>query len=311
MKFIIDHLVLFFFKSFCWLARSLPAKLGQLLSLIFVRFCLLLLARSKAVALANLKACFPEKQASELNKIYQNSIKVLADNFYTFCLIPKLNREFIEKNVDLGNFAELYDRLKNKSATGSVIFATAHYGCFELMAFVSALVNGPTSILARTLGLEKTDDWWNSIRTMFGNEVYARKGGYKETTNRLKAGKNVALLCDQNVKANYAVYTELFGIPCASAITIAHAAASTSAPILFVVMARTSDNNYKILCKEVETPQDKSDLNSFTAEVMKNYHQILEDSIKQFPDHWFWIHRRFKTRPPGIKEDFYESINHR
>ena len=177
------------------------------------------------------------------------------------------------------------------------------------MAFVSALVNGPTSILARSFGLKKTDQWWNSIRAMFGNEVYPRKGGYKETISRLKEGKNVALLCDQNVKANYAIFSDIFGISSATTITVGRAAALTSAPIIFVVMARTDKNKYKIISHEVETPKDKSDLTRFSTEVMQNYHHHLEDSIKQFPDHWFWIHRRFKTRPPGNKEDFYESVN--
>lgn len=291
--------------------RTLPTMAGQFLSEVFVRFCFLILARSKDTALINLRACFPEKSEVALNKIYQSSIQVLADNFYTFCLIPKLDREFVEKHIDLNNFAEIFQACKQKSPTGSVIFATAHFGSFELMAFVSAIVNGPTSILARGLGLEQTDLWWDSVRTMHGNEVYPRKGGYKETINRLKAGKNIALLCDQNVKANYAVFVELFGITSSATMTVGHAAALTSVPIIFVVMAKTTGNKYKIICKEVITPEDKTDINQFTTEVMNNYHHILEESIREFPEHWFWIHRRFKTRPAGQKEDFYESIDNR
>ena len=305
----IDTFTLYFFRSFCCIVRILPEKLGRALCLGLVKIIIQLMARSKSVALLNISKCFPENNIEQNLGIYHSSLRVLADNIYMFCLLPLIGREFSEKHIDANSFLENYHNLSTKSEHKSVIFVTAHFGCFELMAHLSALKNVPVSILSRQLNLPKTEKWWNSIRELNGNEVFARKGGYKETISRLKSGKNVAILCDQNVKANYAIFVKLFGITAASTITIGHAVHATSAPVIFVALAKRKDGTYKLLSKVIESPKNKENIEEFTIELMNNYHQALEEAVREFPDHWFWFHRRFKTRPKGEKEDFYESVD--
>lgn len=75
---------------------------------------------------------------------------------------------------------------------------------------------------------------------------------------------------------------------------------------MFTVLAKKKDGKYKFIGKKIDTNFETDDLNEFARLVMRSYHIELENVIREYPDHWFWIHRRFKTTPEGVKEDFYD-----
>ena len=141
---------------------------------------------------------------------------------------------------------------------------------------------------------------------MFGNEVFDRKGAYREIESRLRRGQDVAILCDQNVKRNHAVFVDFFGRKVATTKAVALAAIRTNSPIIFGVSVQKSPGLYEIFCNRINIPTDLSlTLEEKTINIMEQIHRSLEAVIRRHPDHWFWIHRRFKTRPLGEIEDTY------
>ena len=192
----------------------------------------------------------------------------------------------------------------------AILASTAHFGMFELAAYSCPFLDFPVNILARDLKLPSLDNWINKIReknnNKNSNKIFSRKVAYKKSIQYLRNGENVGILCDQNVKRKYAIFVNLFGINASSTVTIGHAVAKTDCALIFTVMARKKDGKYRFIAREIDTNFDKTDINEFTKLVMKNYHSVLEDLIREYPDHWFWMHRRFKTRPEGQKEDFYD-----
>jgi len=181
-----------------------------------------------------------------------------------------------------------------------------HYGCFELTVQYHCQHDRPVQILARGFGIARLDEWWNKRRQLLGNEVFFRQGGYQAMVRSLAAGKDVGVLFDQNVKANHAVFVDFFGIRTSMTKSVALAALRTGAPIVFIAAAWLGENRHRLFFAEIKTDFPES---MPTDEKVQRISQALnsqaETIIKLHPEQWFWIHRRFKTRPTGELENLY------
>ena len=113
---------------------------------------------SKSVAIKNINICLPEIKNPE--KLYYDSLKILAENLYTFCLIPNLKKDFVDKNIDCTEFLAVTTKYSKKSK--GVLATTAHFGMFELSAHFCSVLGFPIKILARDLKLPRIDNWVNS-----------------------------------------------------------------------------------------------------------------------------------------------------
>ena len=282
--------------------RDRPKSAGLSICRLIIRSIYLLIPKSKQIAIKNIEICLPN--ISDPEKLYYKSANTLAENLYLFCLFPKIDQKFIDENIDYAEFVNVVNQCKKKS--NGILASTAHIGMFELAAYSCPFLGFPTNILARGLNLPNLDSWINKIREKNGNKIFSRKGAYKKSIQYLRNGEHVAMLCDQNVKRRNSVFIDLFGTQASSTVTIGHAVAKTKCALLFTVLVRTSAGKYKYIAREIDTNFETKDLAEFTKLVMRNYHLALEDVIREYPEQWFWIHRRFKTRPEGQKEDFYD-----
>lgn len=240
----------------------------------------------------------------------EESLNLLAKNIITFARIPTLKKETVSKEFDYREFSkqivEARESTPGKSpAVTGVIFATMHYGCFEYFSQAQALLERPLAVLARDFGLPKIDRFWNEQREVWGNQVFSRKGGYQEIIKRLKLGQDVAVLFDQNIRAGHAVFTEFLGRKAATTKSVAIAAIRTGAPIIFTVAA-ANGRGYSVLSERIETFIDADISNEERIEKITTLMNLAaEKAILSHPEQWFWIHRRFKTRPFGEPENLY------
>src|SRR5690606_20029609 len=104
------------------------------------------------------------------------------------------------------------------------MMATGHLGSFELLAHCVSMYGFPISFVVRPFKLERLNAWWSGIREAAGNRAIARSGAFKEILKELTSGRDVAVLFDQNVTRNHAVFVDWFGRPAATTRTVALAA---------------------------------------------------------------------------------------
>ncbi len=124
------------------------------------------------------------------------------------------------------------------------------------------------------------------------------------------------MLFDQNVKVNHAVFSEFFGIEAATTKSVAIVALRTGAPILLSTCAIIGRNKYKLYAFKIHNPIDEEGTQQQKiSSITRELHQRVEEVIRLHPEQWMWIHRRYKTRPPGEKENLYDLdsqiYNHR
>jgi KDO2-lipid IV(A) lauroyltransferase len=115
------------------------------------------------------------------------------------------------------------------------------------------------------------------------------------------------MLTDQNVKANHAVFVDFFGIKAATTKTVALAALRTGAGVIFASPLATGLATHRIFYREINTQLgDELSVEEKVVKITQDLNHAIEACIREQPESWFWIHRRFKTRPPGEPETIYK-----
>ena len=285
---------------------ALPDATGLKIARVCIKLLLLCLPRARKVGLRNLELVFPERTPTERSQILERSFEVLARNLHGFSKIPKLDRASAATRINHHAGKALIDNVRTRAGTNGILLPTLHFGAFELLVQFQSLNDRPFAFLARGFGLPRVDRWWNRRRQHFGSSGFTRKGGYQEIVRRIRAGEDVGVLFDQNVKVNHAVFVDFFGIPAATSKSIAVAALRTKCPIIFAACVDNLDGTYELVAEQVANPVDEPG----TAEekiysITRDLHDRVETLIKRRPEQWFWIHRRFKTRPTGDSQNLY------
>jgi len=306
MRVVTDFALLALLRTILFPIQILPDSLALKVARFYVSLLFLFVGRFQTVAKRNLELVFPEKSAAERTEIFNKSKTVLAENILGFVRIPTLNKEKAAEACDYSKAAATLDALRKANPETGIIIPTLHFDIFEIFIQVHALNYRPVSILARGFGYKYLDRWWNGQREIFGNQLFERRGGYKSIIKRLRNGEDIVLLCDQNVKSNHAIFVDLFGYKAATTKTVALAALRTGAPIVFGCPVQTTPGKFEVVAEEILHPND---VNGETEEKLlactEDLHRKFEEHILKRPEAWFWLHRRWKTRPPGETEDIY------
>jgi len=284
--------------KFIWLmTRILPYRLAIRLSrvLSFLTFSVFRVRRD--VTIQNLQHAFPEKTVGECThlakKIYDHFGRVAMDFLYMSRLIP----EKLLQLVDFENEAVLQEALKQ--GKGAVLNG-GHLGNWEFMAAIIPLKGYPTHIIVGTQRNNLADEWINSNRLLAGSKIIRVGGAVRKSLRALDQGECVALLSDQDAGRD-GQFVPFFGRKASAPVGAALLALKTGAPMIYSQTV-LKNGHYVVEFKEIQT----SDLDGPTPEnlweLTRRFTEILEENIRKYPDQWFWMHRRWKTRPPGESE---------
>jgi len=212
---------------------------------------------------------------------------------------PSLNRENIHRVIR-------YEGLENYTAAKAkgrgVLVATAHLGNWELSAFAHALMTEPMHIVVRPLDNPRLDAWVERRRALSGNRIIRKKEAAREILRALKAGEAVGILIDQNVVASEGVFVDFFGRKACAGTGFVKLAHHSRAPVIpgFALWEPKEQMYILRFYPEIEMTGD-------VAADTQSVHSFLESVIRQYPDQWLWVHRRWKTRPPG-EPDLYVGL---
>lgn len=247
--------------------------------------------RLRRVALKNLSFALPALASSEHARLVDGVFKTIARMLVALARFPALNRDNISEWI-------AYEGLENYAAAKQqgrgVLVATAHLGNWELSAFAHALMTEPMHVMVRPLDNPLIDRLVETRRTLSGNHLIDKRDAARSVIKALRSNEAVGILIDQNTSPSEGVFVDFFGkLACAGSgfIKLAH---HSQAPVIpgFALW----DAAKKRYVLRFYPPVDMTgDLHADT----QRLHSAIEDVIRQYPDQWMWIHRRWKTRPPG------------
>ena len=301
-----------FAAAFVALITILPHRPAYLAARGAVRLVVFFIPRLRKTGRRNLERVFPELEPVQREEILDASLNVFASNMLHLARIRKMDREYLRAQSNIEQIVPLYQATRRISGEKGLLFISAHFGDFEmLMPFKGYFCGGGVGV-ARPFGMPLLDRIWNARREVSASRILSRGGAFREVLAAIRQGSDACMLFDQNVKRNHAVFSNLFGIPAATAGSAALAALRSDVPILFATVKTITplDREPKFHFHLEHIPTD--DLKNIESteekvrEITDRLHAALEKQIRIDPKQWFWIHRRFKTRPAGEPETFYD-----
>jgi KDO2-lipid IV(A) lauroyltransferase len=269
----------------------LPLWFSSAAARIIGNFAFHVLRYRRRVVMANLRTAFgKELSDSRLAAIAAESYCQTAMTFVELLIAPKLQQQ-IRTMLQPGHVALLQKLLQQGHG---LVMVSGHLGNWELQgAAAAAFMAEPLTVAA----VQQSNPYVNRFITKRRNEMGMRVAGTKEAmkflVRALKNRQAVGLVADQNA-GPFAVFVDFFGKIAATQPGPAKLALKFKAPMVVGAAIRTGPGQFKILARQVEILEDD------TVETLTQRHvKILESFIRQYPEQYFWIHRRWKTRPAG------------
>jgi KDO2-lipid IV(A) lauroyltransferase len=282
---------------FIKLLGILPRPLARALAITLSQLVYLLHARLRKVGMRNLEMAFPEKSEKERKRILRAEFTSLGRQLAELCQFPRYTPENIDEIVvyeHLENYERAYARGKG------VLFLTAHFGDWELSAFAHSLHGHRVNIVMRPMDNPYLDRMLQSYRTMHGNKVVPKDDFVRGLLAAMKAGETVGILMDTNMTPPQGVFVDFFGIPACTASGLARIALRTDAAVVpgFTIWDE-SLRKYRLRFDPALELIRTGDLEADIVSNTQQFTKVIEDYVRKYPEQWLWVHRRWKTRPPG------------
>ncbi len=290
-------------------ARSILAGIGMLprpislaVGLALGNSAYLLPGKLRRTGVRNLEIAYPDLDEKDrrtmLRGCFANLGRLLAEFSHFKRMTPDQLRQLIYYDeVALGHLREA-----EKTGRG-VIFLTGHIGAWELLSFGWSALEYPISFLVRPLDNERIEEMVERIRTRFGNRAINKKNAARESLRILRDGGTLGVLSDLNTQPHEGVFVPFFGTIACTTAGIATLALKTDAIVIPTCAVWDPHQQRYFFTGEppvelVRTGNREQDIEINTA----RFAAAIERLIRRYPDQWLWIHKRWKTRPPGEPE---------
>jgi KDO2-lipid IV(A) lauroyltransferase len=268
--------------------RCSPLPVATALARTYTRILDIVIPRLRRTAYRNLKAALPDANARQITDgVYDSIAKMLV----AFSRFPDLDESNIHEWIRYDGF-EHFQEAKRRGK--GVLFATAHMGAWELSAFAHSLLAEPMYVVVRSLDNAFIDAEVSSRRAASGNTLIRKKDAARAIFRALQANAAVGVLIDQNASLGEGAFVDFFGIPACAGTAFVRIAQKTGAAVI-PGYAVWSDAERKYILRFYPVLKLTGDVQTDT----QLLHRHLEKVVREYPDQWLWIHRRWKTRPPG------------
>src|SRR6267378_382480 len=252
----------------------------------------------------NLKIAFPELSEQERRRLLRGCFDSLGRLLGEFSQFPRATPESLRQLLEYDERGLAHLRAAEQNHRG-VIFLTGHLGAWELLSFGWSALEYPISFLVRPIDNPLVEEMIESMRTRFGNRAIDKKNAARESLRVLREGGTLGILSDLNTQTREGVFVPFFGRLACTTAGIATLALKTDAVVIPTVAVWNKERQKYFFHGDppvelVRTGDRQTDIEINTA----RFAQAIERLVRLYPDQWLWIHKRWKTRPPG-EPDLY------
>ena len=210
-----------------------------------------------------------------------------------FIRFPNMDKNYLENKVIFDNPELIKQAYSQKNG---VICLSGHFGNWELMAAAISQLGFPMVAIAKEQRNKLVDRLISLHRASQGIATMTLGIALRGVMKSLRANKGVAILADQDA-GREGIFVNFLGRPSSTAQGPAMFALKTKAPIIFGCVVRGEKGKHTVYLKQI----DHSDLDGPTPEnihiLTQRHAKALEEFVTKWPDHWFWMHKRWKTKP--------------
>ena len=277
----------------------LPAPVAYSAGRALGKLAYLLAGDLRRTGAINLRLAFPEKTDEERAQLLRETFDSLGRLLGFFSQFSSRSREELKQLIDVRGLENLEAA---KAVHGNrLILYTGHLGAWELTSFGLSLVNHPFTFLVRRIDNPRIEELVDQVRKKFGNETIDKLSAARSMLKILRAGESpLGLLPDLNTLDDEAIFVDFMGVPAATTFVVAKLAVRMKTPLVPVFAPWSEEKGKYLLIVEPMIPveitgNEDADVRDLTIKLTRR----IENQIRQYPGQWLWIHKRWKTRPPG------------
>ncbi|HVP15717.1 MAG TPA: hypothetical protein VMS88_09250, partial [Terriglobales bacterium] len=266
--------------------RSAGAALGDTARRLGIR---------RRVAEANLALAFPERSAAERDAVLRAHYRELGRVAAEYGHLARLARAPLGEAIVSFRGQEHAESIRGRGA----VIMSGHFSNFELLGAWLTRMN-PVDFVVQPLSNAGVEALIARRRAAAGVGCIRTSEGMRRIYDALRAGRWVAFLADQDARRR-GLFVPFFGRPASTPAGPARCALRLGVPIVMGFLARREDGRFDLDVVpplRVEDPAAPDALWRLTA----LHTSVLEERIRARPDLWFWLHRRWKTRPERVQE---------
>ncbi len=251
-------------------------------------------SRRKANAIENLHLAFPDATAEEVRRVLRESYAHITSSILdALHLVRLVGRRPTETFME----AEGFGKLAAQGRGVGVVFVTGHVGHWEVLGASAAALGYPIWTMTRPSRNPFLREYVRGLRQKTRQRTLNRHGSLHKMIHLVREGQNVALLIDQDAR-KHGIFTDFFGRPASTTPAPAIVALRTGAPVAFVHARRMpGQNRFRIVLKDVVQPRMEARRKAEIHRITQRITRDLEEVVRQAPEEWLWLHRRWKTYP--------------
>jgi KDO2-lipid IV(A) lauroyltransferase len=294
ISFWIDMIAYRILRSMILVLGFIPFSVAQFIGKMAGTLAFMVPMSRKKVALENILCSFDgmmtRAEAKKLlKKVYVHFGQMFLEVPHAMRLTPQNMHQYIVFDHE--------QNLRDALAKGKGVLAlTGHFGNWELMSAAVAMHFGNLSVVARPLDFKPADKLMIDLRSRYGTEIIPAHRGMRHLIRAARRNRIIGILLDQNVDWYDGIFVNFLGRPACVNKGLALLALKTEAPVIPFFSVRDKSGRYRIIIEEevalIRTGDKTKDIEDNTA----LFTSIIESYVRKYPHHWFWFHKRWKTK---------------
>ena len=249
-----------------------------------------LVASRRAVVHKNLALCFPERTHTERRQMARQSFIYFAQAWLDRSWLWHASPAVLKKRLVLDG--ALHEFNGNRP---TVVFSPHFYGLDAGATTINMRISRNFTSIYTPQANSLLDQWIRRGRLRFGRvRLFHRLDGVRANANALRSGEVLYLLSDMDFGISESIFVPFYGVPTATVPSVSRFARLGRAKVISVV-TRLTPNGYRVSIMPAWQNFPTADVQADTARV----NQHLEGLINEMPEQYYWVHKRFKTRPSG------------
>jgi Kdo2-lipid IVA lauroyltransferase/acyltransferase len=274
-----------------WIPRPMGLRFGEFLGGALYR----ILRQRREIVLNNLVIAFGDQLgAKERQVLAKKSFKFLGRHFFEVCCLIRFDKQKLASYIEIKGVNHFEQA---KAQNKGVVLLTGHFGCWELMAADVGYFVSPVNLVVKAMKYKPVERLVQTLRGVSGNQLISTKKSLRRLIQILRQGNTLGILLDQSVDWYEGVFVPFFNKRACTNKGLALLVRTTQAPVVPAFITHQGGGRYVIEFQPALPWLSYGDKTKEVEENTAQYNRVIEAMARQVPDHYFWVHRRWKIRP--------------
>ncbi|MGO9263667.1 MAG: lysophospholipid acyltransferase family protein [Candidatus Binataceae bacterium] len=262
--------------------------------------------RHVRIGMRNLEIAFPERGVGDRRRILRESYFNIGRSCAEYVRLGGFFYRRVKTKVSYDRFA-YWEEIQRRYPGKGALVLSAHFGNFEWVMAAHAMHGHQISIIHHTQRFVAGDALMTFVRERAGMRVIRKHAAARAVLKALRRGEMIGIPFDQNAKRSEAIFVPFFNELAATTTGLARLVAISGAPVIPAFIVRQPDHRTHVIEIQDEIPiQRSADPAADIEENTRRFVKAVENIVRRYPEQFLWMHRRYKTRPPGAPK-IYEA----